>query len=779
MKKYFSLAFAASAIFLAAFSGGFGSSMIGGSGGFGSGFSNGGVFPNAASAFFANTSFNSTDPNSPYLFGTSSQYNFEYTQPFSVCAWVLPGQQLSASTLAGKINISPDHTVDRGWQFGTNGAGTDGFGTSLYFSLANTITVRAMITSYPSNDLHQGQYSFACATSDGTGTIAGMHIYVNAALQALGNINIDALAGNTILNSVPFTVGGMTTNTSSEGYERFSGNINQLTTWGVALTQNQINSLYRNTSPNDPRINGPTANLLGYYPLIDVTDTTSVIHDVVGGNNLTNNLVGLNGITLPSPVFQNVSEAIFGGVDSYVDLGNNFGTNVRTSPASYTFFITPNALPAASNYFWLFGKLDPVGGAGFGAYMNKADGTDPTSINFVITGGGEYRLNGPTGFFTQGVKKHVGITYDGTNANGIKLYGDGSQVTATVVSNNATTSADVGNAFRIGARTDGSFPLNANVDEFAIFNRVLTSTEISQIYSGGTVTDIKSRSPLGWYRFENGGQYLGYAPDLTTNVGDRGGFVTGTLHNVLYSNTPSSSFVNSKSGTYNGTTSASDFGASFNQIDLHTHAHSWNFWFKEGTVLNGNGNNGLFGTYSTANSTGFGLLLDTRMLWYEAAGAGHRINVNTGNVLTINDGVWHMGTITVDSTGLAGGASIFLDSVRQAVTITEDALNGTTVNTSHFVLGNMGSTAPYQFSGSIDMFSDYPDYILTQYDIDNLYSLESPGRKIADPRVLPAAAYMDAFLPIGEGSDTTSTLFDLIASHNATNSNVTLGSSVP
>src|SRR6185312_4592963 len=169
----------------------------------------------------------------------------------------------SAAIIAGKFNISPDHTVWQGWDFGHNGAGTDTFGTSLFFQLANSGTVRATVSSYPANNLHIGQWSFVCATSDGSGTAAGLKIYVNGVLQSVGSSN-DTLAGHSIVNTVPFTIGGGATNSASEGYQRFVGNINQVTLWNIALSQAQINALYSNHSPNDPRLNGPAGNLIGY-----------------------------------------------------------------------------------------------------------------------------------------------------------------------------------------------------------------------------------------------------------------------------------------------------------------------------------------------------------------------------------------------------------------------------------------------------------------------------------------------------------------------------------
>lgn len=222
-------------------------------------------------------------------------------------------------------------------------------------------------------------------------------------------------------------------------------------------------------------------------------------------------------------------------------------------------------------------------------------------------------------------------------------------------------------------------------------------------------------------------------------------------------------------GTFNASTSTNlDFGVvpSFHQ-DLHTTAHSWNVWVKVGTV--GGSEMGIFGNYDATNIIGYALLVDSRISWFVAAAPGHRINVNVSGAFNPGADVPHMVTITQDNSGTAAGSKIYLDSVLQSGSVSEDALNGTTVSTTDFKIGGAG-TIPLPFNGDIDFFTDYPSYVLTQTDINALYHSGNPTT--LDPRTLSSASQMDAFVPIGEGSDSSGVVHDLKGGHNATNNNV-------
>jgi hypothetical protein len=505
------------------------------------------TFLNVASGFFGGGTGSGGGAAAPYLYGTSSMYNFEYNQAFSVALWVLAGQPSAAAavTYAGKFDITPDspHTRFRGWFFGTNGENSNGNDSSIFFNLSNTNTNRILVSSFPTNDIHLGQWNFVVVTYDGSGTAAGARVYVNTVLQAANQV-VDTLGGATIQNTVPFAIGGLTEDSGApgfgEGYQKLHGNLNQITLWNTALTGTQITALYNTGVPNNPRQFGPSANLIGHYPLVEGSDTTSVVHDIVGGNHLTNSGVTLSGIIIPNPTYQNATCGSFNGTTSYLDLGDNFGTSVTTTPVTYSLWLNMAAFP--SSYAFLFGKQNiPSGGLGLACYSSNLAGTDKTAFMFQLNGASGHRIvvESPTGIFTLGNWVHLAISYDGSqSASGVKLYANGAALTPTVRNDSLTGSIDSTTSFLLGMRSDSSLFFNGLMDEFAIFNSALApSTIVNTIYNSGKPPSLSAISGLiAWYRFENAGQYAGYAPDDASYISDRANFApTGTNHNITFS----------------------------------------------------------------------------------------------------------------------------------------------------------------------------------------------------------------------------------------------------
>jgi len=111
------------------------------------------------------------------------------------------------------------------------------------------------------------------------------------------------------------------------------------------------------------------------------------------------------------------------------------------------------------------------------------------------------------------------FTYGGTTYNGVlKLYFDGVLVDegqSTVPSHNQVGAASSITAIpssvtidrvRVGASQAGDSPLDGLHDEVAIFNSVLSSTDVSNIYNSGTPADLSSYSNLiGWWKFDDNG----------------------------------------------------------------------------------------------------------------------------------------------------------------------------------------------------------------------------------------------------------------------------------
>jgi hypothetical protein len=84
---------------------------------------------------------------------------------------------------------------------------------------------------------------------------------------------------------------------------------------------------------------------------------------------------------------------------------------------------------------------------------------------------------------TTGVWQHVAVTYDGTN---IRFYKNGALISTVAAGGRLYSSAEV---LYIGTyETIGTFLYSGTIDELRIYNKKLTDTEISQLYSTTPVT---------------------------------------------------------------------------------------------------------------------------------------------------------------------------------------------------------------------------------------------------------------------------------------------------
>jgi hypothetical protein len=82
------------------------------------------------------------------------------------------------------------------------------------------------------------------------------------------------------------------------------------------------------------------------------------------------------------------------------------------------------------------------------------------------------------------------ITYDDATGNLIFIHNDGTPETSG--SHNLTNTNDPEQVFRMGDNSDAVFDLDAVVDEYSIWNRVLTAAEITSLYNSGTGLEITS-----------------------------------------------------------------------------------------------------------------------------------------------------------------------------------------------------------------------------------------------------------------------------------------------
>ena len=96
------------------------------------------------------------------------------------------------------------------------------------------------------------------------------------------------------------------------------------------------------------------------------------------------------------------------------------------------------------------------------------------------------------GFFASGSWYHVCISSDGTT---MTYYVNGATI-------GTDSNVDPANLTVIGGV--GAFKHDSNLDEVALWDVELSSSDVTAIYNGGTPDDLSSFSPLHWWRFGDG-----------------------------------------------------------------------------------------------------------------------------------------------------------------------------------------------------------------------------------------------------------------------------------
>ena len=177
--------------------------------------------------------------------------------------------------------------------------------------------------------------------------------------------------------------------------------------------------------------------------------------------------------------------------------------------------VTPNAQQGTVS-FWI--KTSYSGPGQNQTVFSQADSSSTTSyLFFGVLTGGEVRIGWADGGSVL-IKKgsttvndnawhHVACTSDGSTW---KIYIDGSdEGTLTTVTGSGSDGSWYGditsgslNIGRIGCqeRTSKDSFVNGNIDEVAVWDSALSSSQITNIYNNGTPGNLLSFSPVAWWR---------------------------------------------------------------------------------------------------------------------------------------------------------------------------------------------------------------------------------------------------------------------------------------
>ena len=198
----------------------------------------------------------------------------------------------------------------------------------------------------------------------------------------------------------------------------------------------------------------------------------------------------------------------FDGVNQFVRVGDVLGFEFDEA-RSFSFWVKP----AAGGTSFVISK-----NAGFATYRgldlsyDTAIGEIWFSLYHDYAGGAGDFLQVKTGnVLVNGVWQHVCVTYDGSSlAAGVAIIVDDVNQALGVNRDTLLGAGTITNAqdLCIARRGDGTFYLNANVDEVSFYDAELTAPQVSEIFNSGVPTNLFALTSepdmTAWWRMGDG-----------------------------------------------------------------------------------------------------------------------------------------------------------------------------------------------------------------------------------------------------------------------------------
>lgn len=241
--------------------------------------------------------------------------------------------------------------------------------------------------------------------------------------------------------------------------------------------------------------------------------------------------------------FSNNYSIDFDGVDEYIDLGIVDDFNFENDD---TFSVS--AWVKVSNTATTRCIVSRVGNedsrlAGWFLSVNTAERIQ-FGLGRDFSGGNSRILRTTDTAISTGSWVHVCMTYDGSvDKSGVNIYINGTAETTwnqdidNLSSMQSTTTTTINSL--IGARDNASQYFDGQIDELSVWDKELSSAEVTELYNSGTPTNLKVHSAnanlVSWYKMGDRGGVLGTIPD---EVGSNDGTPTNLEASDIKLDTP-------------------------------------------------------------------------------------------------------------------------------------------------------------------------------------------------------------------------------------------------
>jgi len=226
------------------------------------------IFDNRVSlfptAFFRNDFSTDFDGINDYARITNeADLNFEFNNSFSISAWFKTSAGVSQPILS---NYDTSGNL-RGYALFLTTAG------KLRFSLRSESGKNAEIET--NTTFNNDAWHHVAVTTDGSGLVSGLKIFVDNADQAVTTIedNLDPPASNTIVHLEDIIIGS-----NNNLIDFFTGRIDEISVWNKKLSPIEVSNLFSGGTPNDVNQHAAALTVIALYKMGD-GDTFPTISD--------------------------------------------------------------------------------------------------------------------------------------------------------------------------------------------------------------------------------------------------------------------------------------------------------------------------------------------------------------------------------------------------------------------------------------------------------------------------------------------------------------------
>ena len=221
--------------------------------------------------------------------------------------------------------------------------------------------------------------------------------------------------------------------------------------------------------------------------------------------------------------FTNEYSVNFDGTDDYLNIPHDSALTIA-GDMSISAWVKRTELvsAAAGGYLPILTKRPSfAANTNYQFYCDSLDGSAAGGLRFYD---GNAAISPASGtVIPAGAWRHVVVTIDSGATNGVKWYVNGSAESNT---NTATIDNSNTDPVMIGKLGAANYYAKGLIDEVALFNSILSASDVTAIYNSGTPTDLTSLSPVGWWRMGDNDGGTG------TTITDQGsGENDGTLTN--------------------------------------------------------------------------------------------------------------------------------------------------------------------------------------------------------------------------------------------------------